>query len=170
MSGLVMITRDDVQQVVVSAPHEVVTTSETVEHIVSAGAQGPRGAQGPIGPAGGSAFERASAGPLSALRVVWEDADGVVRLLDYRDADHLDLLSGMTITAASEGGQQVTIQRTGPLGAAGLGLVPGRVWLGADGALTQTPPDDGYDVLIGYATASGRLYIDIQDHIHLLEN
>ncbi|MFN3985740.1 MAG: hypothetical protein ACK4KV_09620 [Rhodocyclaceae bacterium] len=126
-----------------------------------------RGPAGPIGPAGGAAFQRTSGAALSALRVVWEDDSGVVHLLDYRDDAHIDMLAGITLTAAGAAGQLVTLQRAGVLDAAGLGLVPGRVWLGADGALTQTPPADGFDVLIGAAVAAGRLMLDVQDHITL---
>jgi hypothetical protein len=98
---------------------------------------------------------------------VWEDPAGVVRLLDYRDAAHIDLLAGITVTAAGAAGQPVTVQRSGVLDAAGLGLVPGRVWLGADGALTQAPPADGFDVLLGSAVAGARLVFNLQDTIHL---
>ncbi|MDY0071810.1 MAG: hypothetical protein RBR77_04090 [Thauera sp.] len=146
---------------------EIVTSGPTVVEVVTAGTQGPPGPPGPIGPAGGSAFERVSAGPLSALRVVWEDESGTVRELDYRDGEHIDLISGLTITSASETGEVVTVQRAGPLDIAGLGLTPGRVWIGIDGALTQTPPSDGYDVLVGYATAESRLYLDFSDCIQL---
>ena len=126
-----------------------------------------RGEPGPPGPAGDATFLRTSAGALSALRAVWEDAAGVVHLLDYRDAAHIDLLAGITVTAAGAAGQPVTVQRSGVLDAAGLGLAPGRVWLGAEGALTQTPADDGFDVLIGTAVAPGRLILNPQDPINL---
>lgn len=126
-----------------------------------------RGEPGPPGPQGDATFLRTSAGELSALRAVWEDAAGVVHLLDYRDAAHIDLLAGITVTAAGAAGQPVTVQRSGVLDAAGLGLAPGRVWLGAAGALTQTPADDGFDVLIGTAVAPGRLILNPQDPINL---
>lgn len=128
---------------------------------------GRAGPPGPPGPVGDATFLRTSAGALSALRAVWEDSTGVVHLLDYRDAGHIDLLAGITVTAAGAAGQPVTVQRSGVLDAAGLGLAPGRVWLGAEGALTQTPADDGFDVLIGTAVAPGRLILNPQDPINL---
>lgn len=157
------------QKVVVTKPlvQQAVVTKQVAQQVVSGGAQGPKGERGPVGPSGSSAFERTSASSISALRVVWEDADGNVATLDYRDGDHIYLLSGLTITATSGAGQSITVQRTGPLNAEGLGLTPGPVWLGVDGTLTQTPPDDGYDVLVGYATAEQRIFLVFDSSIDL---
>lgn len=158
------------------------------------GVQGPPGETGPPGrgvPAGGvhgqflmksgdknfvgvwadpsasdGLFSRIAGEAVSALHVVWEDEDGRVYPLDYRDEEHIDLLSGFTVSSANTG-EALSLQRVGWLDAAGLGLVPGRVWLGADGRPTQVPPEEGFDVLIGYATAEERLFLDIQDNILL---
>lgn len=136
--------------------------------VVVAGTQGPVGRRGLPGPAGGSAFIRIAGEPISALRAVYELPSGAVHPLSADDAEHIDLLAGITITSASAG-QEITVQRSGPLDASGLNLQPGRVWLGMDGALTQTPPATGFDTLLGYATAEQRLYIDISETI-LLED
>jgi len=136
--------------------------------VVVAGTQGPVGPRGQPGPAGGSAFIRIAGEPISALRAVYELPSGAVHPLSADDAEHIDLLAGITTTSAATG-QEVTIQRAGPLDATGLNLQPGRVWLGMDGALTQTPPETGFDTLLGYATAGQRLYIDISETI-LLED
>ena len=144
----------------------VVAESESTQIVLASGEQGPPGPQGPIGPSGGAAFERMSAGALSALVVVWEDAAGVVRPMDYRDEDHIDLLAGITLTATSSAGP-VNVQRSGPLDDSAWNWTPGRVWLGANGALTQTPPADGFDVLVGYVVSPTRIYLDMQDNIEL---
>lgn len=146
----------------------VVSDDESGAVIVTAGAQGPSGVQGEIGPSGGSAFTRKAGVTISALTIVWEDFAGTVWPLDYRDADNIDALCGLSITAGLIN-TDVTIQRSGPLDASGLNLIPGRVWLGANGALTQAAPQEGFDVLIGYATADQRLYIDLSDNIQLEE-
>lgn len=123
--------------------------------------------RGAPGPAGGTVVSRTAASSISALRAVWESRTGTVALLDYRDTDHIDLLAGITVTAALTGGQDVSIQRLGVLDISGLGLSAGRVWLGVAGALTQTPPITGHDVTIGYATSSTRLYLSIAEPIIL---
>ena len=128
--------------------------------------QGPPGIPGPPGPPGGAAFERVAGEPLSALRVVWEDPDGNVWPLDYRDDDHIDLLIGLTVTSGAAGAV-VTVQRGGVMDVQGLGLVPGRVWLGAGGQLSQSPPDDGHDVLVGYVTSDSRVYLTFNESINL---
>lgn len=120
------------------------------------------------GPSGGSAFTRTAGTAISALVAVYELPDGTVWPLSADDDDHIDLLAGITLTSAGTGAE-VTVQRAGPLDAAGLNLQPGRVWLGMNGQLTQTPPDSGNDTLLGYATAEQRLYIDISETI-LLED
>lgn len=128
-----------------------------------------RGVPGPAGRDGESQnFTRHTPAPLSALIVVWEDSTGAVHPLDYRDDAHIDLLAGLTVTSGGAGAV-VTIQRSGVLNAQGLGLAPGRVWLGANGALTQTPPDDGFDVIVGMAVAGERLYLTFNTAIHLEE-
>ena len=144
-----------------------VVTAEKPHHVVvTRGIPGPPGKQGIPGPAGGAAFARVAATTLSTLVVVWEDSAGLVRPLDYRDEEHAALLCGLTITSA-DAGQDVTVQSIGPLDAAGLGLVPGRVWLGVDGRLTQAPPEDGCDILVGNATADERIYLSFNESINL---
>lgn len=134
--------------------------------VVTEARQGPPGPMGPIGPSGGIAAVRQSAGALSALRVVWEDDAGVVHLLDYRDEEHIDLVCGLTLTASATPGD-VTVQRSGPVDDSGWNWTPGRVYLGASGALTQSPPADGFDVLIGAAVSATRLILNFQDPIEL---
>lgn len=156
----------DTELLIIDDESEIIIEVDTDVEVLEAAAQGPRGPQGPPGPAGGAAFTRVAATTLSALVVVWEDSAGLVRPLDYRDEEHAALLCGLTITSA-DAGQDVTVQRIGPLDAAGLGLIPGRVWLGVDGRLTQTPPQDGCDILVGNATADERIYLNFNEAIYL---
>ncbi|WP_043309281.1 DUF2190 family protein [Pseudomonas sp. ML96] len=130
--------------------------------VLEHGSQGP---PGPPGPAGGVALQRSAGEVLSALRAVY-DLDGRAFYLDYRDAEHIDLLLGITLTAAGEG-DPVNIQRLGVLEDSNWNWPPGRVYLGANGALTQTPADDGFHVLIGAATAPNRITLNLSDPIEL---
>lgn len=147
---------------------QLVRATQPSRSVVLAGVRGRPGPIGQPGPAGGSAVLRTAGETLSALAAVYELPDGTVYALDAEDDDRIDLLVGITITSASAGAE-VTIQRSGPLDAAGLGLQPGRVWLGRSGQLTQTPPETGFDILLGYATAEQRIYLDPQPAITLEE-
>ena len=133
--------------------------------LVEQGGQGPPGPPGVPGPAGGSALQRLAGETLSALRLVYE-LDGEVFALDSGDADHIDMLLGITLTAAAAG-EPVNVQRYGVIYDAGWSWTPGRVWLGVDGRLTQTPPADGFDVLIGAATSATRITLNLTDPIEL---
>lgn len=143
----------------------VVEPEQAPVALVATGEQGPPGRPGEPGPAGGSALQRVAGETLSALRAVYE-LDGVVRYLDYRDADHVALLIGVTITAglASE---PVNIQSAGPLTDASWQWAPGPVWVGSAGQLTQAPPDDGFDLLIGSAVSATRIQLNLQRPIDL---
>lgn len=167
MSQSVLVRTPDTTVVtVVDARSVVVTPPQPFSTVTTRGVPGPRGIQGIPGPAGGTAFTRQSNAALSALRVVWEDEAGVVYHLDHDDDAHIDLIAGLTITGTSAPGD-VTVQRSGPVDDAAWSWTPGRVWLGPAGTLTQTPPADGYDVLVGHAASPTRLYLDIQDPIQL---
>jgi hypothetical protein len=133
--------------------------------VVTMGDQGPPGIAGVPGPAGGSAFQRTAGHTLSALRAVYE-LDDQVHYLDYRDTAHIDLLLGITLSAASAG-SPVNVQRSGVIDDSGWNWTPGRIWLGIDGALTQTPPADGFDVLIGAAVSATRITLNFTDPIDL---
>lgn len=121
---------------------------------------------GKPGTGGSTQVVRQTSGALSALLVVWEDELGVVRALDAGDADHIDLVCGLAITGASDVAD-VTVQRSGPVEDASWSWTPGRVWLGAGGALTQVAPAAGFDLVAGYAVSPTRLYLDFQEHVEL---
>ena len=156
----------DTELLIIDDESEIIIEVDTDVEVLEAAAQGPQGPAGPPGPAGGTSHVRNSAAALSALLVVWEDELGVVRPLDSTDEDHIDLLCGLTLTATSDAGQ-VTVQRTGAVDDLAWSWVPGRVHLGADGALTQSPPSTGFDVLVGVAVSPTRLILNFQDPIEL---
>ncbi|MFG0786929.1 hypothetical protein [Delftia tsuruhatensis] len=133
--------------------------------ILELGQQGPPGRPGEPGPAGGASVQRTAGTNLSALLAVYE-LNGVVRALSADDALHIDLLVGITLTAA-QAGELVNVQRLGAIEDPGWSWVPGRVYLGANGALTQVPPTSGFDVLIGSATSPTRITLNLQDPISL---
>ena len=151
---------------VVEEATQVLTVVEEATQVLAVAEQGPAGPPGQPGPAGGTSHIRNSKAALSALLVVWEDELGVVRPLDSTDEDHIDLLCGLTITGTSSAGP-VTVQRTGAVDDTAWAWTPGRVYLGAGGSLTQTPPNNGFDVLVGVAVSPTRLLLDFQDPIEM---
>lgn len=154
----------DPEVLVIEAGAEYAVALEPDEEtsVVTVGEQGP---PGPPGPTGGSALQRTAGETLSALRAVYE-LDGLVRALDYRDDTHIDLLLGLSLTAAPAGGA-VNVQRSGVLDDNSWNWLPGRIYLGAAGSLTQTPPANGYCVLLGAATSATRITLYLQDPIDL---
>lgn len=143
----------------------IVQNEQSHQFTILAGQRGQQGEQGIPGPAGGTALSRVAGETLSALRVVYE-IDGEVFLLDSADDVHIDQLLGLTITSGNAS-ENVNVQLVGAVDDASWSWTPGRVYLGANGFLTQTPPDAGYLVLVGYAVSATRLILNIQDNIEL---
>lgn len=140
---------------------------EQVEEIeiLAVAEQGPPGRPGEPGPAGGASVQRMAGTNLSALLAVYE-LNGVVRALSADDALHIDLLLGITLTAA-QAGELVNVQRLGTIEDLGWNWGAGRIYLGSNGSLTQTPPTSGFDLLIGSATSPTRVALNLQDPISL---
>jgi hypothetical protein len=103
---------------------------------------------------------------LSALLAVWMSGDGRVRRLDAHDAAHIDLFAGVTLTAALEG-EDLRVQHSGEIDVSGLLLSSGPVWLGAAGALTQSPPRDGFCLRLGAATSASRFLLSPSQPLRL---
>jgi len=143
----------------------VVQQSAPPAVVVTRGIEGPQGRPGEPGPAGGASVQRTAGANLSALVAVYE-LNGAVHALGADDALHIDLLLGITLTAA-QAGDPVNVQRLGAIEDIAWNWVPGRVYLGANGALTQTPPTGGFDLLIGSATSPTRIALNLQDPISL---
>lgn len=141
---------------------DVVVQNAPSTVVVEVARQGP---PGPQGPAGGSTMQLTAGATLSALVVVYEE-DGSVFALGKDDDANIDQLLGLTVTAA-DAGNQITVQRLGSVDNSGWAWTAGRVYLGAGGALTQTPASTGNDVLIGRAVSATRLLLDLQDPIDL---
>lgn len=153
-------------EILVEEAQDTVLVEQVEEtEILAVAEQGPPGRTGEPGPAGGAAVQRTAGTNLSALLAVYE-LDGVVRALSADDALHIDLLLGITMTAAQIG-ELVNVQTLGSIEDSSWSWMPGRIYLGANGALTQTPPTSGFDLLIGSATSPTRIALNLQDPISL---
>ncbi|WP_462382329.1 hypothetical protein [Pseudomonas sp. Marseille-QA0892] len=135
--------------------------------VVAAGNQGPAGPRGVPGPSGGSAVQRQAGNTLSALRFVYE-LNGAVRYLDYSDSENMDFALGLTLTSAAEG-QQIDIQLSGSVDEPSWSWMPGPVWLGTEGFLTQSPPHEGFLLYVGSAVSPTRLILNIDQPIELAQ-
>ena len=151
--------------IVVEDEHCIVVEPEAEILVVAVSEQGPPGPPGAPGPAGGAAVQRLAGETLSALRVVYE-LNGQVFLLSSADADHIDLLLGLALTAAAAG-TATNIQLIGAVDDAAWSWTPGPIWLGTNGALTQTPPASGFDVRLGAAVSATRVILNIEEPVWL---
>lgn len=134
--------------------------------VVEVVAVGPQGPIGPEGPAGGTVLQATAAVALSGHRAVYRAADG----LRYASADDLATINvlGVTTGAASPA-TLATVQINDELIELSWSWTPGAiVWLGLNGALTQTPPSSGAAVEIGVATSATGLLVRPQPSIVLI--
>lgn len=109
--------------------------------------------------------ERLAGSDLPALICVYEN-NGVVYRIDYRDTVNIDQIVGITISGASFS-NKIKVKSSGYIEDDFWQFTPGRVWLGVNGQLTQTAPEDGFDVLIGTAVSPKKLFLNIQDPIEM---
>lgn len=94
------------------------------------------------------------------------ELDGKVFVLTAADPDNIFLALGLTVTAADVD-QPVDVQRGGIIDEASWAWTPGPVWLSPTGGLTQIPPADGFDLMVGSALSATRLLLDLQQPIEL---
>lgn len=126
------------------------------------------GAMPPPLPSGGESVIRTAGVTLSALLGVYEQ-QGQVYPLDQDDDLHISQFLGIAISAAQAGSSAV-IQRSGTIDDTSWAwTVGGLVYLGAGGALTQTAPTTGWELVVGTAPSATRLNLAIQDPVLLAQ-
>lgn len=147
---------------VVGSSKSIVTEVERAGDVdVIEVAIGPPGPQGPPGPAGGTTITRIGAIALGGHRMVRMNSAGLLEYADCSDQTHGDDTLGMT-TSASVQGAEAYVQPSGPIEFNGWAWTPGEpVFLGQNGLVTQTPPDDGFVQTIGYAETATSIFLRI---------
>lgn len=128
---------------------------------------GQRGRQGRPGTDSGGGVQvviRQAGETVSALRVVYESESKAYLVDPNTDSVHLAL--GVTLTSSAPDGE-LSIQTQGFIDDPAWSWAEGLVWCGSGGALTQTPPETGWDFVIGFATSPTRLYIDLNEPVLL---
>lgn len=161
-----IVVRQTVNRVTVEQHVNSTSVSQTVNVVtIAGGAPGPRGLQGPQGIAGSGTFDLlAGVGGISALRVVVAEG-GIARYPDISDPADAARVIGLAYTAAVAGAT-FTVQPDGIVNEPLWNWIPGVVWVGLNGALTQTPPDSpAWLMEAGRAVAATQLLLDFQKPI-----
>lgn len=140
------------------APSNIITSEDNIVSLTKAIADDIRDLQE-------DTVEAIAGVAISALKGVYLK-DGVIKYLDYRDSDNIEYFLGVTITSGDVG-SKIKVKRAGLLNSDFFNFTSGKVWLGVNGALSQTPPDDGYDLLIGTVVSFNNFLFNIQDPIEL---
>ena len=109
--------------------------------------------------------KRVTGETISALLAVYE-LDGKVYKLDFRDGEHISLLTGLTNSAADAFGI-IDVHVSGIIEDNSFNWALGRVYIGVDGRLTQTPPKTGYLLCVGSAVSKTRINLNFQDPFKL---
>jgi hypothetical protein len=118
---------------------------------------------------GSAIITRYTAGAaIGGHRAVWVDASGAVVYADRTDLTFPLRVIGISLNAAALGGN-VDVQSHGQVTEAGWNWTPlQEIFLDTAGLLTQTPPTSGFNLVLGFATAPTKMFVDVQEPILLI--
>ena len=98
---------------------------------------------------------------ISALKAVYiSEADGRVYYADSATPANAPYTVGVTITSNTVG-NPVNVRTFGLMTDAGFSFSPGPVFVGSNGALTQTNPSSGMSQIIGFAAGATSLLVKV---------
>ena len=117
-----------------------------------------RGPQGAAGPSGVATVQLRAAQAISGHKAVYAAADGL-RLADNAALATADVL-GIT-TGAAAAGELATVQVKDLLTEPSWAWLPGPVYLGSSGALTQLPPGSGAQTEVATAMTATALLVRV---------
>ena len=159
MSGTVVVTANGTTLVV---------TERERTAVVVRGVPGPRGLRGEPGPAGGARLVTVGAAPLSGHSAVAQDAGGLLVYADCTRPIPQGAALGL-LSAAYAADDEAVVQTDYDLEHSGWSWAPGPVFLGAGGALTQSPTAGAVFLqVIGWAVSAARIRVDIQPPVLLI--
>lgn len=164
----VVVQVDQVPVVPVCDPHPVVIgnpVSRTIE-LITAGPQGEEGPQGPPGPAGGNVVQLQAVGVLGGHRVV-RSVPGGIGYASANNPLHGDDVVGITLQAGAD--ELINVQVAGEVEEPSWDWTPQEpIFLGADGLLTQVPPEEpaAFVLVFGFATSPTSIMIRIEPPIY----
>lgn len=130
---------------------------------------------GPPGSSGGAPGNRiqitgTAAVPLSGHRAVYRRADGLIEYASSDNPAHIGVPIWVT-TGAASASTTVTMVALGEIVEGSWTWTPGPIFLGINGALTQTPPAEpvhDFLAVLGYAPTSTRMYVNRQTSVDLI--
>jgi hypothetical protein len=158
-----VLTVTQVVNTITTEDGDTTTVSSPAVTITGLAAQGP---DGPPGPAGATTLACTAGEDVSGNRMVTYDALSAVVYASSASASAHAVL-GMTLGAALAGAA-VSVQTYGKVvepSWSWTALAP--VYLGTDGALSQTPPITGYCVRLGFALDAHTLMLAIEPALKL---
>lgn len=147
----------------------VVGSSQTTAVITDSGmtVQITDVAIGPAGPAGGaSTLTLTAPGAIGGHRAVVPNGDGTLAYADSQNPAHFGKVVGFTLNAGSVG-DPVSVAVSGEVTEPSWAWVPGEVYLGSNGLLTQTAPTTGFVQVMGIATTPTRMVVGLRAPILL---
>ena len=109
---------------------------------------------------GGVVFELVAGVPLSGDRAVIANSAGQAIYADGANPSHIGRVIGITVNAAASGAN-VAIAPSGELTEVSWNWIPGAVFVGANGFLTQTPPASGFTQAIAAVITPTRIRVQI---------
>ena len=118
-------------------------------------AQGP---MGPPGPSPANPYQTYTAGEDIVGRRFVRVENGVALYATHTDTLLYGRVVGISVTSAVNG-TDVTVLLSGFMDEPTWTWTPGLIWVGANGALVQTPPTSGIVWPVARATSATRIYI-----------
>lgn len=147
-------------------PEVLEQTIEVIEEDIEVVVSTPTIIQQVFSGGGATTFSVTAGEALGGHRVVYI-ADGEAFYADLMDVTTAGQIAGVTVAAASMG-QAVAVQSAGLLEEPTWTFVPGPVYVGANGTLTQTRPVAGYIINIGVAVSATELLIHRTSSIEVI--
>lgn len=141
-----------------------VAVQDASQRVIKVASPGP---QGVPGPPGSDVVAGTAAEALGGHRMVRGARDALTYATNT-DASHADDIQGLTLGAAAAGAG-VLLQRAGDVTEPSWSWTPETpVFLGPDGQLTQTPPDDSaaFTLCVGFAATPTTLVLRFEAPIY----
>lgn len=120
------------------------------------------GPQGPPGDTDAAVLLATTGTAINALRVVKLEND-LAYIADAYTAADANRVIGISVTAASNPGEQISVRTDGEMNDAVWSWTPGAIYVGQNGVLTQTAPSVGFVLEVARARSATKIIVDVQN-------